>query len=115
MDKMENILVTGSIGAVKSYKASVVGHPACFMGCKVMCFNTAKLFTMLKRSKADGSVLKLMKRLEKQDLVIPDDFGLKPLDNINKHSLIVITQDRQGKKSTIIASQLPVEAWHDII
>ena len=44
-----------------------------------------------------------------------DDFGLKGLDNINKHSFMEIIEDRHGKKSTIIASQLSVEAWHDII
>ena len=44
-----------------------------------------------------------------------DDFGLKPLDNINRHALMEIIEDRHGKKSTIIASQLPVSKWHDII
>lgn len=111
----ENVLVTGSTGVGKSYMASAIGYQACSMGHKVMYFNTAKLFTMLKTSKADGSYLKQINRLEKQDLLILDDFGLKPLDNMNRHSLMEIIEDRHGKRSTIIASQLPVEAWHDII
>ena len=85
------------------------------MGQKVMYFNTAKLFTLLKTSKADGSYPKQINKLEKQDLLILDDFGLKPLDNINRHALMEIIEDRHGKRSTIIASQLPVEVWHDII
>lgn len=115
INKNENILVTGSTGTGKSYLASAIGHQACSMGYKVMYFNTAKLFTMLKTSKADGSYYKRINRLEKQDLLILDDFGLKPLDNINRHSLMEIIEDRHGKRSTIIASQLPVGAWHDII
>lgn len=111
----ENILITGSTGTGKSYMASAIGHQACSMGYKTMYFNTAKLFTMLKTSKADGSYMKRINRLEKQDLLILDDFGLKPLDNINRHSLMEIIEDRHGKRSTIIASQLPVGAWHDII
>ena len=113
--KRENILITGSTGVGKSYLASAIGHQACSLGQKVMYFNTAKLFTLLKTSKADGSYPKQINKLEKQDLLILDDFGLKPLDNINRHALMEIIEDRHGKRSTIIASQLPVEVWHDII
>ena len=70
---------------------------------------------MLKTSKADGSYVKQINRLERQDLLILDDFGLKALDTLNRHSFMEIIEDRHGKRSTIIASQLPVEAWHEII
>ena len=115
INRKDNLLITGSTGVGKSYIASAIGHQACSQGYKVMYFNTNKLFTMLKTSKADGSYLKQINKLEKQDLLILDDFGLKALDTINRHSFMEIIEDRHGKHSTIIASQLPVEAWHEII
>ena len=111
----ENILITGSTGVGKSYMASALGHQACSLGYKVLYFNTNKLFTLLKTSKADGSYIKEINKLEKQNLLILDDFGLKALDSMNRHAFMEIIEDRHGKHSTIIASQLPVEAWHQAI
>lgn len=111
----QNVLITGSTGAGKSYIASALGHQACSLGYKVLYFNAAKLFTQLKTSKADGSYTKEINRIEKQDLLIIDDFGLKTLDGINRQALMEVIEDRHGKRSTIIASQFPVEAWHQII
>ena len=50
-----------------------------------------------------------------QDLIIFDDFWLQSLDNFKRQVLMEIIVDRHGKKSTIIASQLPVESWHEVI
>ncbi len=111
----ENILITGSTGVGKSYIASAIGHEACSLGYKVMYFNTHKLFTKLRTSKADGSYIREINKIEKQDLLILDDFGLRALDSINRNYFMEIIEDRHGKRSTIIASQLPVEAWHQII
>lgn len=113
--KKENILIAGSTGVGKSYLVSAIGHQAYSKGFRVMYFNANKLFTMLKTSKADGSYVKQINRLERQDLLILDDFGLKALDTLNRHSFKEIIEDRHDKRSTIIASQLPVEAWHEII
>ena len=49
------------------------------------------------------------------DLLILDDFGLKPLDGNQRLMLLEIIEDRHGKKSTIITSQLPVNQWHSFI
>ena len=113
--KMENILLTGSTGVGKSYIASAIGYQACSLGYKVQYYNTNRLFTKLKISKADGSYLKELNKIEKQDLLILDDFGLKPLDQVNRHMLMEIIEDRHAKKATVISSQLPVEAWHQVI
>lgn len=115
IDKHENILITGLTGIGKSYIASALGHQACSLGYKVAYHNTAKLFGKLKMAKADGSYIKDIAKIERQHLLILDDFGIQPLDGPNRAALMEIIEDRHGKSSTIITSQVPVSKWHDII
>lgn len=113
--RKEDVLITGPTGVGKSYMASVFGRQACINGYKVVYFNTQKLFARLKMSKGDGSYIKEIARIEKHDVLILDDFGLAPLDNPQRDALMEIIEDRHGRKSTIISSQLPVSSWYEII
>ena len=113
--KNQNILITGKTGLGKSWIASALGHQACMHGHKVQYRNCIKLFDQLRIAKADGSYIKETSKIEKQDLLILDDFGLKHLDNNQRLMLLEILEDRHGKRSTIISSQLPVNQWHDVI
>jgi DNA replication protein DnaC len=115
IEKNENILITGSTGIGKSYIASALGNQACMPGYKVLYASTSKLFSMFKMARADGSYIKEVARIEKMDLLILDDFGMQPLDSHNRSALIEIIEDRHSKRSTIIAAQLPVGLWHDVI
>lgn len=113
--KNQNIIITGSTGLGKSFLASALGHQACQHGHKVLYRNCSKLFDELKIAKADGSYIKEISKIEKLDLLILDDFGLRPLDNNQRLMLLELLEDRHGRKSTIIASQLPVNKWHEVI
>ena len=113
--KKENLLITGPTGTGKSFLASAIGHQACLYNFKVLYANSAKLFAQLKMAKADGSSLSELAKIEKQDLLIMDDFGLQPFDSASRMLLMEIFEDRHGKRATIVTSQLPVAQWHDII
>ncbi len=110
-----NIIITGSTGSGKSFIASAIGHQACINNYKVRYHNCSKLFDWLKTTKADGSYIKEMVKIEKTDLLILDDFGIKPFDSQQRLMLLEILEDRHGKSSTIISSQLPVDKWFDLI
>lgn len=115
IDKKENVLITGSTGVGKSYIASAIGHQACSLGYKVLYEHTSKLFARLKSGKADGTYLKEITKIEKQDLLIIDDFGIQPLDQQSRTILMEIIEDRHGKKSTLLTSQIPINQWHEVI
>lgn len=111
----QNVLITGSTGTGKSYLASALGNQACLLGYKVFYANTARLLSQLKMAKADGSMLAELMKIEKQDILILDDFGIQPFDSQSRMLLMDIIEDRHGKRSTIIAGQVPVGAWYDLI
>lgn len=115
IDKRENILITGSTGVGKSYIASAIGYQACAHGYKVMYHNTTKLFGKLKMAKADGSYMREIAKIERQNLLILDDFGINPFDAQSRTALMEIIEDRHGKTSIIITSQVPVSKWHEVI
>lgn len=115
IERKENIFITGSTGSGKSYIASALGNQACIEGYNVQYSNTTKLFAQLKMAKADGTWIKEIRKIEKTDLLIFDDFGIQPLDAQSRSLLMDIIEDRHGKSSTIITSQLPVKQWYEVI
>jgi DNA replication protein DnaC len=115
IERKENVFITGSTGIGKSYIASALGHQACSLGFKVLYQQSSKLFARMKIAKADGSYLKEIAKIEKQDLLIIDDFGIQPIDAQSRSTLMEIIEDRHGKSSTMITSQIPVNKWYEVI
>lgn len=115
IDRAENILISGATGSGKSFLACAFGHQACMMGYKTLYLNLNRFIEKIIHSKLDGSFIKMMNQIEKISLLILDDFGLTPLDQNTRLALLQILEDRYGKKSVIIASQLPIGKWHESI
>lgn len=110
-----DLFITGSSGTGKSYIATALGYRACQKGMKVLYANTARLMGQLKMAKAKGTILQELKKIERADLLVLDDFGIQPFDAGGRMNLMDIVEDRHGKKSTLINSQVPVKDWYDII
>jgi DNA replication protein DnaC len=115
LSKGESVLITGATGCGKSFIASALGHQACAQGYKVAYFNTQKLLMKTKMSRAEGTIYKLFEDISKTALLILDDFGLTHLEHQQQIDLMEMIEDRHARSSTIIASQLPVSSWFDVI
>ena len=111
--KSRDLLITGPTGVGKSFIACALGFQACAKENRVLYITANKLFDRLVYAKADGSYFKLVENIAKQDLLIIDDFGLKQIDNKQCTMMLDIIDDRHGRKSTIITSQIPVKSWYD--
>ena len=115
IEKGEAVLMCGATGVGKSFLASALGHQACLLGYRVAYHNIQKLLLKTKMSRLDGSIYKFFEKLAKTDLIILDDFGLTYLEKQQQIDFMEMIEDRHGRKSTIIASQLPIGNWYDVI
>jgi DNA replication protein DnaC len=115
LDNHQNILITGPTGIGKTYLACAFGNWACRNGFTTSYFRWPRLFGDMLASRGEGSYLKYLRRLEKIDLLIIDDFGLNALTDNDRKDFLEIIEDRYMAGSTIIAGQLPIKDWHEFI
>jgi len=111
----DNLAICGPTGVGKSWLACAIGHKACRENHSVLYVRLSKLLDDLSLARGDGRIASRLKSLAKVDLLILDDWGLEPLDANARHHLLEILEDRYGRKSTLVTSQLPVASWHPLI
>ena len=111
----QNVLITGPTGVGKTYIACALGNAACRAGYSVTYLRAPKLFTMMYQSRADGSYLKIIHKLSKVDLLIVDDIGLASLNDAERKDLLEIVEERHMESSTVVASQVPIKDWYQLI
>ena len=110
-----NVLITGVTGVGKSYLASALGQAACRKGLRVAYRRMPRLFDELALARADGSYVRVLSRLAKADLLILDDLGLGTPKEQQRHDLLEVLEDRYGRVSTVVTSQLVIKKWHEWI
>jgi DNA replication protein DnaC len=110
-----NVLIIGPTGTGKTFLACALGQKACREGFNVIYRRAPRLFDEILQARGEGRHLKYLATLAKADVLVVDDWGLSPLDDVQRRDLLEIMDDRHINRSTLITSQLPVEHWHEII
>ncbi|MEK7756519.1 MAG: IS21-like element helper ATPase IstB [Planctomycetota bacterium] len=111
----QNLLITGPTGVGKSYLACAFAERACRSGFTALYLRAPRLYQELAVSRGDGSYGRLLARLTRTQLLIIDDWGLAPLKDQERRDLLEVVEDRYERASTLITSQLPIKAWHEVI
>jgi DNA replication protein DnaC len=109
----QNVVITGATGVGKTYIACALAQQACRNGHRVLYRRMPRLFDGLTLARADGTYVKLLTRFARTDVLVLDDWGLAPVEDVERRDLLEIMEDRHGLRSTIWTSQLPIAKWHD--
>ena len=113
--RYHNLIITGPTGVGKTYLACALGYRACVMGYRVRYHRIGRLLSSLALSRGDGSYLEAMRSLLKAQLLILDDWGLNHLSREEALDLLEVIEDRSQRGSTLVISQVPVDAWYQLI
>jgi DNA replication protein DnaC len=108
-----NLLLTGPCGVGKSWLSCALAQKACRDGYTVHYARVPRLFADLDLAHGDGRFARLFRMLVKVDLLVLDDWG--PLSASQRRDLMEIVEDRYGRGSILITSQLPAATWHEVI
>lgn len=111
----QNVIVSGSTGTGKSYLACALAERACRKGYTAQYTRMPRLLQELMVARGDGSYSRLLTRLAKLDLLVIDDWLLSPLKETERRDLLEVVEDRAERGSTLLAGQLPVKSWHEVI
>lgn len=114
LSRQENLILYGRNGAGKSHMATAIGVEACMQGKKVRFYKTASLVNELVAAKTNGSLLMLLKKLGKLDLLICDEWGYIPFDADGSQLLFQVIADCYEKRSLIITTNIEFSKWNGI-
>ena len=110
-----HVLITGPTGVGKTYLACALGQGACRRHYRVRYHRCDQLLTAINLARLDGSYPAFVRKLEKTDLLILDDWGVTPFDQTAARELFEIIDDRTTRGALIINSQAPIDTWYDLI
>ncbi len=107
-----NVLITGATGCGKTWLGCALAQQAARQGFTVLYARATRLLQELQVARGDGSLAKRLAALARLDLLLLDDLAIAPIAPQEREDLLELLDDRVGSRSTLITSQMPIEAWH---
>ena len=111
----EDLIITGTSGLGKTWLSCALVQKACRDGHRALYARVPRLLEELYVARGTGTFSKAIDRLARPDVLVLDDFGLAPLSDTARRDLLEVIEERHGRRSTIVTSQLEVKHWHDLI
>lgn len=109
----QNVIIVGKTGVGKTFLGAALAQAACRNGMPAMCARVPRLLHDLGIARADGTYAATLARLAKLDVLVLDDFLISPLKDQERRDLVEILEDRYGKTSTVVTTQVPTKNWHE--
>lgn len=111
----QNVIAVGMTGTGKSFIAAALAQAACRQGHRALCTRVPRFVHELEIARGDGSYTTLLARLAKIEVLVLDDFLVTPLKDTERRDLLEVLEDRYGRSSTVITTQLPTKSWHEAL
>jgi DNA replication protein DnaC len=111
----QSVLICGPTGVGKSFVACALAQSACRSGRRALYRRVPRLLDELALARAEGSYARQLGKLAKAEVLVLDDWGLGALKDSQRHDLLEVIEDRYGRLSTVVTSQLPAGKWHEWI
>lgn len=109
----QNVIVVGATGVGKSYLGAALAQAACRSGFRALCARVPRLLHELAIARGDGSYVTTLQRLAQVHVLVLDDFLIAPLKDTERRDLLEVLEDRYGRSSTVITSQVLTKNWHE--
>jgi DNA replication protein DnaC len=115
VEQHQSIIITGPTGTGKTYIACALAHKACTAGFNVRYFRLLHFMHDITVASREHRLQRFLTNLNKIPVLVLDDFGMTPLDEEQRHLLLEILEQRYETGSTIMTSQLPIDAWYEYL
>lgn len=111
----QNVIAIGATGVGKSYVGAALAQAACRNGFRALCKRVPRLLHELTVARGDGTYVAMLQRLAQVNVLVLDDFLIGPLKDQERRDLLEVLEDRYGRSSTVITSQVPTKNWHETL
>ncbi|MGO9558756.1 MAG: IS21-like element helper ATPase IstB [Acidimicrobiales bacterium] len=115
VDEHQVVIVVGPTGVGKTFVACALAHAAIRRGHTALYLRAPRMFDELAIARADGRLGRLMTTWARVDVLVIDDFLIRPLSSDQASDLLEVIEDRAQLRSTVVTSQLPIENWHEAL